>query len=96
MNFEDVIEDCINLMGGGKSLANELNVSPSEVTRIRSHEGKLSVTTINRLLEIAGLEVRPANQENKLKDALKTPFTVKKIFTYRLDREPVLRCYIFR
>lgn len=72
MRFSDVIEECVRLMGGGKALAQALGVSPSEVTRIRSMEGKLSIPVINHLLEIAGLEIKPRGHEARLRDALKT------------------------
>lgn len=71
MQFEDIVEDCIMVAGSGNGLADMLGVSPSEVTRIRSGEGKLSLKTINKMLEITGLEINQIGQVENIKTALK-------------------------
>ncbi len=71
MEFQDVIEECVRISGGGKALANELGLSPSEVTRMRSLDGKLSVQTIDKLIAISGLIITTSGKEENLKTALK-------------------------
>lgn len=71
MVFEDVIEDCVRIAGSGKALANELGVTPQEITRIRSLDSKISIQTINKMISFSGLLITPAGKERNLKIALK-------------------------
>lgn len=71
MQFEDVIEDSIRIAGSGIALAELLGVSPSEITRIRTGDSKLSVKTINKILEITGLVIMPAGKQDNVITALK-------------------------
>jgi len=71
MNFQDVIEECVLSAGSGKALADVLNVSPSEITRIRSLEAKISIQTIDKMIELSGFIITMAGKEEKLKTALK-------------------------
>ena len=74
MKFANVIEEAINLSGSVINLAGDLDIDPSEVTRMRKPGGKISIAVIDKVLNLAGLEIVKAGQDEDMKGALRTVF----------------------
>ena len=70
--ISDLLEQALVKAGSGKELANILDVSPSEICRIRSGESGIRLSKLEKLVEYSGFVLVSADHEKKLKDALKT------------------------
>ena len=68
----DLLEQALLKAGSGKELADVLDISASEICRIRSGETGLRLSKLEKLVEYSGFVLVPSDREKKLKDALKT------------------------
>ena len=68
----DLLEQALLKAGSGKELADILDLSPSEICRIRSGEAGLKLSKLEKLVEYSGFVLVQADHEKKLKSALKT------------------------
>jgi predicted transcriptional regulator len=70
--ISDLLEEALARAGSGKELANILDLSPSEICRIRSGEAGMRLSKMSKLIEYSGFVLVPADHEKKLREALKT------------------------
>ena len=70
--ISDLLETALIKAGSSKALADMLEVSPSDICRVRSGETGLKLKKIEKLVEYAGFVLVEKEHEKKLKEALKT------------------------
>jgi len=67
--FDLVIETALAKAGSAKILANEMDISPSEISRFRSGEIGLKVAHIQKLFEFSGMILTTAQEREGLINA---------------------------
>lgn len=83
MKIENIIEEAITKAGGCKQLAGEMDINPSEISRFRNGEGGMTVTKLNKMLDVAGM-VLVGQKDHK--DMETTLFTVTKLYQRAVGR----------
>jgi hypothetical protein len=68
----ELLEQALIKVGSGKALADTLDITPSELSRIRSGDVGMKLTKISKLIEVSGFTLVPADHDRRLKEALKT------------------------
>ena len=69
--IDQVLESALEKCGSSKALAMELDISAPELTRFRTGEIGLKIGKIDKLFAISGLKIGQADNEEKLRTALK-------------------------
>jgi hypothetical protein len=70
--ISDLLEQAIVKAGSGKALADVLDISPSELCKVRAGDCGMRLSKMSKLIEYSGFVLVPADHEKKLKEALKT------------------------
>ena len=68
----DLLEQAVTRAGNAKVLADHLDISPSELSRVRSGEAGLKLSKIEKLIEFTGYRLVPSDYEKKMKETIKT------------------------
>jgi len=68
----DLLEQALIKAGSGKALADTLEITPSELSRIRSGEAGMKLIKVSKLIEVSGFTLVPSDHDRKLREALKT------------------------
>jgi len=67
--FDQLIESALAKAGSSKVLADEMAISPSEISRFRSGEIGLKIVHLKKLFEISGMTLTTAQEREGLINA---------------------------
>jgi hypothetical protein len=70
--IDDIVERAVIKAGCAKTLADHLDISPSELSRVRAGETGLKLNKIDKLIEFTGHRLVPSDHESKMRETIKT------------------------
>ena len=66
--FDLVLDKALEKCGSSKALAIELGKTPPDITKFRGGDIGFKLAEIEKLLEIAGLKIEPANKDEQQRE----------------------------
>lgn len=70
--FHLILDKALEKAGTSKALAIELDVNPPDISKFRSGDVGMKIDKLERLLELSGLDLIPADERKNLINAAMT------------------------